>query len=182
MLSPTGSRGRWERVVAAIPKTAERVELLDKGGGVLAAVDIEQEAAEPAGDPSTYSPMAWLALLLKAQDAAVARHIEGTRSANESLERLARMLADRLTSLEKGYSQVLQGAFDATLMAAEAAGTQAAMEKEKEAGDDSPMDGIAKMLLGKMGVPDGAPKAKPKKLDKGGSASQPVVQKGTGEA
>jgi hypothetical protein len=179
-ISPTGERGRWERVVAAIPPTAERIEFVDAKGGTLFAMDIEQPDSATAldgGDRDTKL----LALLLKAQEMALDRQTASLTGVMKGYENLARLMADRLTSLEKGYSQVLSAAFESTLMAAEA---QAKLNGEVDKGEnESAIDKLAGEVLSKFvggsAPANGAsPSVVQKALDSKAKPGSPVVQKG----
>jgi hypothetical protein len=176
-ITPTGERGRWERVVQAIPPTTERIELLDKAGGVLAALDVEPAEAASAANDDRDTKL--LKLLVQAQEMALDRQTSHMTGIMGAYERLARMLAERLTSLERGYSSVLQAAFDATVMAGEA---QAKLNGETDKGEtESVMDAMAGELLKKLvGGNDKAPTASAavvqKKIDKPANGASSVVK------
>lgn len=175
-ITPTGERGRWERVVQSIPPTAERIELLDAKGGVLSALDIDQPDAATALDSGDRDSKL-LALLLKAQEMALDRQLASMTGMMRGYENLAKLMAERLTSLEKGYSQVLSAAFESTLMAAEA---QAKLNGEQEKGEsNSVIDAMAGELLSKLvGGKESNGHTVVKKLDTASKPKEVVVQKG----
>lgn len=178
-IAPKGERGRWERVVQSIPPNAERVEFVDAKDATIFALDIEQPDSATALDSGDRDSKL-LALLLKAQELALDRQNAGMASMMKGYENLARMMADRLTSLEKGYSQVLQAAFDSTMMAAEA---QAKLNGEVDKGEDeSAIDKLAGEVLGQLvgakGPPTAAVNGVVHKLDKVAKRGESVVQKG----
>jgi hypothetical protein len=173
-ITPKGERGRWERVVQSIPPNAERIEFLDAKDGVLFALDIEQPDSATALDSGDRDTKL-LALLLKAQEMALDRQNLAMTGMMKGYENLAKMMADRLTSLEKGYSQVLQAAFDSTMMAAEA---QAKLNGEVDKGEDeSAIDKLAGEVLGQL-VGGKSPTAVVQSLDKPAKNGKSVVQKG----
>jgi hypothetical protein len=162
--------------VQSIPPTAERIELLDAKGGVLSALDIEQPDAATALDSGDRDSKL-LALLLKAQEMALDRQLASMTGMMRGYENLAKLMAERLTSLEKGYSQVLSAAFESTLMAAEA---QAKLNGEQEKGEsNSVIDAMAGELLSKLvGGKESNGHTVVKKLDTASKAKEVVVQKG----
>jgi hypothetical protein len=175
-IKPTGERGRWERVVAALPPTSERIELRDAKGEVLSAVDIETDATRAAGDDGDRD-IKLLRLLQSAQEMALVQQTAAVTGVLKQYEQLAKLLAERLTSLERGYSQVLSAAFESTVMAAEAT---AKMNQEAEKGEStSVVDAMAGELLAKLVNGNGKGSAAPqKKLDKAAAAPHAAPQKG----
>lgn len=174
VITPTGNRGRWERVVQSVPQNAERIEMLDAKGGTIFALDVEQPEAAPAEGTGPLSQTALLGLLLKAQEMALDRQTAAMKGITDAYERLAKMLAERLTSLERGYSQVLSAAFESTVMAAEA---QAKLNIEEDKGEsNNVLDAMAGELMQKLVT--GKDKVVQKKLDTTAKPAQPVVQKG----
>jgi hypothetical protein len=161
--------------VQSIPPTAERIELLGAKGDVLFAIDVEQPDA-PVPEGQQLSPTALLKLLIQAQEMALDRQSASIKGVMDGYATLAKMLAERLTSLERGYSQVLSAAFESTLMAAEA---QAKLNGEQEKGENhSAIDQMAAEVIGKLMGGDKPPTVVQKKLDNGARVKPTsVVQK-----
>jgi hypothetical protein len=118
-------RGRWTRVLQSLPAEWTRIELQDKEEQILWGIDAPGKD-DAAGLVQTKSSSvsteltALLALMLKAQDAALLRQGEMVSKLTASYENLASTLVGRLTSLENLVSTVLQTAYEATLISAEA--------------------------------------------------------------
>lgn len=175
VITPKGERGRWERVVQSLPPDAERIELVEKDGSVMWALDVEQPAGETPDDKGPLSQRALLELLIRGQDMACERQMNAVTGVLKQYENLAKLLAERLTSLERGYSQVLSAAFESTVMAAEAT---AKMNQAEEKGDEeSTMDKLAGELVTKL-MGDGKNGVVQKVIDKKAVVQSTVVQKG----
>ena len=120
-----GERGRWSRLVEGLPAEWSRLELRDKDDATLWGLDSPTSAGVAApmqlgkGGPVD-QVSALLKLMLQAQDVALARQGESIARLTQGYQDLAGVLTARLTSLENLVSTVLQTAYDATLLSAEA--------------------------------------------------------------
>jgi len=119
-----GERGRWTRLLEALPAEWQRLELQDKEGSILWALDAPSDgiaAPMQAGKLGNVDQVAaLLKLMLSAQDVALARQGETVAKLQAGYEKLAEVLTSRLTSLENMVSTCLQSVYDATLVAGEA--------------------------------------------------------------
>jgi hypothetical protein len=156
IIKPTGQRGRWERVVASIPANVERIEFRDAKDNVVQAMDFEVEApGAPEKDAGAARDLKLLALLQASNDAACGRQMEAIGLVLKEYQGLAKLLAERLTSMERGYGDVLKALFEATSLGAKAEALLQAKEDKDADGEDDIVKQAAGMvmeLLGKKGV------------------------------
>ena len=116
-IKPTGRKGRWERVVASVPPDASRVELRDDDGDVVFALqpddddDAPAKAASASGMSGEVERM--LDLMLRAQQSALDRQRSQLDSLLHGYSQLAQVLASRLGSLERTYSDVMRAQYEA---------------------------------------------------------------------
>jgi len=156
-----GERGRWSRLVEALPTDWERVELQDKDGAVLWGIDTPREVTAAPGQLGkggvTGEVGALVRIMLQAQDMALARQGELVSKLTAGYERLAETLTGRLTSLEQMVSTCLQSVYDATLVAGEAH----AMLRQQ--GEGAPGGKAQELLAQLVGIKMGArvPAARP---------------------
>lgn len=123
IIRPTGSRGRWLRVLQSVPRDARRAELRDESGAVLLGLDLDgappatmaPPPAAPSGDLERL-----LQLMLRAQESAVDRQSKQLADVTSGYRELAQLVVSRLSALERTYSDVLRSAYEATAMAAAA--------------------------------------------------------------
>jgi hypothetical protein len=162
---PTGDRGRWQRVLTALHPATERIELQDAKKNTIIAMDFAAPDAGPRDDGTREEKL--LALILRGQEMVLERQNSAMKGITDAYASLAKLLADRLTSLEKGYSEVLKGAFEATVMAAEA---QAKLDGKSE--DDTGVEALVKRVM------QGLLPAAPDGVDGHTQVKQDAAQKG----
>lgn len=120
-----GERGRWTRLLEALPVEWSRIELQDKDEAILWGLDAPREGGTSAkmlaGGGSPVDQLAALSkIFLQGQDMALARQGEMLAKIQASYETLTKTLVDRLSSLEGIVSGMMQTVYDMTLVAAEA--------------------------------------------------------------
>lgn len=117
-------RKKWERTMNVIRELAwTRVEAVDKKGGLLfvhkrgphdenAAGDVEDIGFGPASAGRAAEVGQLLAVtshwLLRAQDVAVARHVEATQQANDMVTRMVESTNARLERFNEQYEETLE--------------------------------------------------------------------------
>jgi hypothetical protein len=122
-----GERGRWTRLLEALPAEWARVELQDREENVLWGLDAPREGGTAApkmlGSGGTVDMVSQLVkIMLAAQDTALARQGETLSKMQASYETLTKTLTERLTSLEGLVSTMMQSVYEATLATAEVQG------------------------------------------------------------
>ena len=127
LLRPQGRKGRWERIVSSVSPDAHRVELRDATGAVILALHPDEDGDLPAkpasaGAPSEVERM--LDLMLRAQQSALDRQRSQLDSLLHGYAALAQVLASRLGSLERTYSDVMRAQYEAASQGADS-GSQA---------------------------------------------------------
>lgn len=120
-----GERGRWPRLLEALPSEWTRIELLDKDGDILWALDAQVQKSEGAlpglaKGGAVDQVTALMKLMLQAQDVALARHAASVAQLSQGYESLASMLSQRLQSLEVMVSTSIQSVYDMTVALGEA--------------------------------------------------------------
>jgi hypothetical protein len=108
---PTGRRRKWDFAIRALEHIDwVTLELLDEQGGLMDVVDNRAGAEE--GELVEVTPDAKLAgqleLLLRAQDVALARQERATAQLLDGYTKLVQTFAERLGSMERGYTAVLE--------------------------------------------------------------------------
>jgi len=166
-----GERGQWKRLTEAIPQGFTRLELVNRDGAVCYTVDGDEAEVSAAGvstakggTPPAEVIERHLALMLRAQDVALARQQESVGKLLDAHETIVKTLTDRLTSLETLVSTVIQSAYEATLLAAE---SEARLNND---GDESRAKnwGLLDRLLTARGVlPPARPATRPKPAPNG---------------
>lgn len=130
-LRPTGNRGKWMRIIEALPDDAERVEFRDAKGAVLWALTLDRDDDDEApASQTTHEVAQLLQLVIAAQDKAVARHGEQVVALTRGYTDLAQILASRLASMERTFGDVMKLAYESTVAAgqAEASSTSASSD------------------------------------------------------
>ena len=114
-IKPVGRKGRWERVVASVPADAARVELRDDDGDVVFALQPDDDEPAKAASASGMSGEVerMLDLMLRAQQSALDRQRSQLDSLLHGYSQLAQVLASRLGSLERTYSDVMRAQYEA---------------------------------------------------------------------
>lgn len=135
-----GERGRWTRLLEALPAEWSRVELQDKDENVLWGLDAPREGGTAApkmlGTSGVDQVGALVKIMLNAQDVALARQGETLSKMQASYETLTKTLTERLTSLESLVSTMMTSVYEATLATAEVQGmlnTQGGQESQGQA-------------------------------------------------
>lgn len=162
------TRGRWDRLIgAARALGASCIEARDDDGATLAVVqlDEEQDAArddERRADDSRAGELErLLGIVLRAQDAAVARQSEHVRSVTEAALSVMNAAAERAASMERAVLALVQqrerdldaaaAELDATTRAV--ARAEAAARQAREDEGASELDAIATTLVREAVVP-----------------------------
>ena len=115
-IKPVGRKGRWERVVASVPPDAARVELRDNDGDVVFALQPDDDDAPAKAPPASGlsgEVERMLDLMLRAQQSALDRQRSQLDSLLHGYSQLAQVLASRLGSLERTYSDVMRAQYEA---------------------------------------------------------------------
>lgn len=138
VIKPVGKRGKWQRVIEALPDDATRIEMLDKGKAVLWAQSINlgeddehQVDDEPAAEGIT-SLSQMFQLVQNANDIAQRRAQEFVSEQQTSALKILDMATSRLAQLEANYSQLLQLAADSSTKTQEPV-EESATDKENAA-------------------------------------------------
>ncbi len=160
-------RGRWSRLLEALPSEWSRLELHDKDGDILWALDAatsKSEGALPglAKGGAVDQVTALMNLMLKAQDVALARHAASVAQLSQGYEGLASMLTQRLQSLEVMVSTSIQAVYDMTIALGEA--QVAALAAGQQSQGSSAQKMFEQLMVRKFGIapkrpgrPNGAP-------------------------
>lgn len=140
-------RTRWlaaGKALAPLLAQGARVELLDAQGRLVES--IEPEPVEDATAPVTRgSEERLLALMLRAQEVALERQAKAQNVLVEGLLTLVKVMSERLSSMEKMHGDVLEAAYEATVMAGEAANKEKPHQPE-------PGDEMANQVLTMVGA------------------------------
>lgn len=163
------TRGRWDRLIgAARALGASCIEARDDDGATLAVVqlDEEQDAARDDGRHAADDSRAGelerlLGIVLRAQDAAVARQSEHVRSVTEAALSVMNAAAERAASMERAVLALVQqrerdldaaaAELDATTRAV--ARAEAAARQAREDEGASELDAMATTLVREAVVP-----------------------------
>lgn len=125
-IKPTGKRGRWQRVIEAMPDDATQVFLLDKTGATLWTHKLIDESVTPASKRVEETNQL-LQLVMDAADQAQRRSQQFVEVQVGAFVKVINIMTDRLTHLERNYSSVLQLAADS---AAKPVGEQSEVEQQ----------------------------------------------------
>lgn len=116
-------RKRWAHVVEVLASLAwARIECLDSKGGLLGAIEADEQPEVDDVGKATDRERGLLALLVKAQDMALARHERGLGLLLDGYRVMLDSSLVRLSALERGYGDVLKLAHEATLALAAQSG------------------------------------------------------------
>lgn len=125
-IKPTGKRGRWQRVLEALPDDATQVFFLDKTGATLWTHKLVDESVAPASRKVEETNQL-LQLVMDAADQAQRRSQQFVETQVGAFVKVINIMTDRLTHLERNYSSVLQLAADS---AATPHGEQSEVEQQ----------------------------------------------------
>jgi hypothetical protein len=159
------TRGRWERLVSSARALgASSVEARDRDGATLAVVQLEEPAAarvlevsaeddEPADRAREVERL--LAVVLRAQDAALARSAEQTRAITDAALSVMQAAAERAASMERAVLALVQARERDVEQAAEllerqsrqVAREEARAKDERDREEDDGLDEMAKELV-----------------------------------
>lgn len=133
-------RTRWlaaAKAVAPLHAQGARIELLDAQGRLVESVEPPEVEGETTTTPRGGEERL-LALMLRAQEVALTRHEKATSQLVDGLLALVKTQSERLSAMEKMHADVLEAAYEATVMAGEAAVKEqrAAAEPKREVGDE----------------------------------------------
>jgi hypothetical protein len=138
VMKPTGKRNRWRRVVDSMPGNAERVELLDSKGNVLAAFDL---ADDDESNTPTKGKVGEVGALLQLVNSGIDRAIERLEKRDNGITEGYRTLVDtafkRLAELEGMLAEMVRVVYEAHVLAGKAAAAATGGEQDpgKEAFD-----------------------------------------------
>lgn len=151
------TRGRWERLVAAARALgAHAVECRDDDGATVAVVELddrEERSERTERDDRVGEVERLLALVVRAQDQAVARQAEQVRAVTDAAMRVMHAAADRASAMERAVLAMVRAREADLARAAEEldvaarAVERAAAERGERADETSELDAMATTLV-----------------------------------
>lgn len=142
-------RTKWlaaSKALAPLMAQGARVEMLDDQGRLVESVEPEPDESTATVAPRG-SEERLLGLMLRAQEVALERQAKAQTVLVEGLLTLVKVMSERLSSMERMHGDVLEAAYEATVMAGEAANKE---KPEPVQPGDEMANQVVSMLGAKM--------------------------------
>lgn len=124
---PIGTKGRWRRLVDAIPPNVERIEFLGPKDDVIDAVDIVEEPdelAELSGEKGVTGAVAKIVqIITRAQSSIIDKFSSRETADHKELLELVQTMMMRLREQEELLASLIKIVYDSMSVAARAQGT-----------------------------------------------------------